>query len=207
MLVFSRLKAAVILGTCLVGFLIAALTLMPSQRLPAWGPHPQINLGLDLQGGSYLLLEVDMNAVIQERLEAGRAQAIQVLRSASIRHSGLFVGNHTLTIQFQTDADRAGAEKELADLLGTKGGGPSTAPIYATQADGPRLTLTRTEPGLADLTSNAVQQSTGLCGGESTKPASTSPWSPAKVRTGWSSRCPACPIPGASSASSARPPK
>jgi SecD/SecF fusion protein len=85
MLVFSRLKAAVILGTCLIGLLIAALTLLPSQRLPAWAPHPQINRGLDLQGGSYLLLEVDMNAVIQERLEAVRAQAIQALRSASIQ--------------------------------------------------------------------------------------------------------------------------
>jgi preprotein translocase subunit SecD len=28
-----------------------------------------VNLGLDLQGGSYLLLEVDMDSVVQERMD------------------------------------------------------------------------------------------------------------------------------------------
>ena len=34
--------------------------------MPDWLPHQQINLGLDLQGGSHLLLEVDLGAVIDE---------------------------------------------------------------------------------------------------------------------------------------------
>lgn len=38
--------------------------------LPGWAPSKQINLGLDLQGGSYLLLEVEVDAVVTERLEA-----------------------------------------------------------------------------------------------------------------------------------------
>ena len=57
MLVFSRFKAALIIGVCLLGVALSIPSLMPPGVLPAW--LPRINLGLDLQGGSYLLLEVD----------------------------------------------------------------------------------------------------------------------------------------------------
>ncbi|WP_282608382.1 protein translocase subunit SecD [Pelagibius sp. Alg239-R121] len=39
------------------------------QEVPGWVPKDQINLGLDLQGGSYLLLEVDVNSVFAEQAE------------------------------------------------------------------------------------------------------------------------------------------
>lgn len=162
MLVFSRLKTATILGVCLIGVLLSALTFMPAERLPAWLPHPHINFGLDLQGGSYLLLEVDTNAVVKERLDAARAQALQALRSANVRHSGLFVRDRALTIQLQNEADRPAAEKALADLIGAKSDGVSTAPRYTVRADGPRLVLTLTEQGVADLASKTVQQSVAI---------------------------------------------
>jgi SecD/SecF fusion protein len=38
--------------------------------MPSWLPKNQVNLGLDLQGGSHLLLEVDLNALEAERLES-----------------------------------------------------------------------------------------------------------------------------------------
>ncbi len=40
-----------------------------SSKLPAFVPHQTVNLGLDLQGGSHLLLEVDLSSVITERSE------------------------------------------------------------------------------------------------------------------------------------------
>jgi SecD/SecF fusion protein len=162
MLVFSRLKAAVILGVCLVGLLLSALAFVPAAKLPAWAPHPHVNLGLDLQGGSYLLLEVDTKAVVKERLDAARAQAVQALRAASIRHNGLVVRDRTLTIQLQNEADGPAAEKALADLLGAKSEGPSAGPLYSLAQDGARLLLTLTDQGLTDLTSKAVQQSVAI---------------------------------------------
>jgi SecD/SecF fusion protein len=162
MLVFSRLKTAAILGACLIGLVLSALAFTPAERLPAWAPHPHINLGLDLQGGSYLLLEVDANAVLKERLDAARAQAVQALRAAGIRHAGLFVRDRALTIQLQNETDRPAVEKALADLIGAKSEGPTAAPLYALTGDGARLTIALIEQGLVDLTAKAVQQSVAI---------------------------------------------
>src|ERR1700728_4282095 len=68
MMYFSRMKAAVILGVCLLGFLLGIPNLFPAPA--AWLPWRTVHLGLDLRGGSYLLLEVDMNAVVKERLDS-----------------------------------------------------------------------------------------------------------------------------------------
>jgi len=64
-----------------------ALTLAP--RMPAWlrelGLDP-MSLGLDLRGGVYVLLEVDMETAINNRLLAYRQDFIERLRDAQIRH-------------------------------------------------------------------------------------------------------------------------
>ena len=46
-------------------------------------------LGLDLQGGSYLLLEVDSNYVKKEKLDQVRDDVRRVLRDAKIGYTGL----------------------------------------------------------------------------------------------------------------------
>ena len=67
MMYFSRLKTAFVLGVCLLG---ALLCLPNAINAPAdWLPWNKIHLGLDLRGGSYLLLEVDMGTVVRERLD------------------------------------------------------------------------------------------------------------------------------------------
>jgi SecD/SecF fusion protein len=38
------------------------------QQLPDWLPKPQVSLGLDLRGGSYLLYRVDMSSVVHDQL-------------------------------------------------------------------------------------------------------------------------------------------
>ncbi len=77
MLYFGRLKTAAILGTCLLGLLLCLPNLLP--RPAAWVPWPQVHLGLDLRGGSYLLLQVDMAAVRKERLDTILDSARQAL--------------------------------------------------------------------------------------------------------------------------------
>jgi SecD/SecF fusion protein len=162
MLIFSRLKTATILGVCLIGILISALALTPVGKLPAWAPHPHINLGLDLQGGSYVLLEVDTDAVVKERLDATRAEAVQALRQTGVRHSGLVARDRTLTLQLLNEADVGKAEKALADIIAARSEGSSNAPLFLERVDGARLMLTLSEPGIADVTSRAVQQSIAI---------------------------------------------
>ncbi|MBC7799657.1 MAG: protein translocase subunit SecD [Gemmatimonadaceae bacterium] len=68
MMYFSRLKVAMILGACVLGLLLCLPNILPAPA--GWVPWRQVRLGLDLRGGSYLLLEVDMAAVARERLDS-----------------------------------------------------------------------------------------------------------------------------------------
>ena len=67
MLYFGPLKTALIVGACLLGALLCVPNLMPAPA--GWLPWRQIHLGLDLKGGSYLLMQVDMDTVVKERLD------------------------------------------------------------------------------------------------------------------------------------------
>src|SRR5215208_3011114 len=87
MMYFTPLKTAVILGLCLLGAILCIPNLFPA---PApWLPWRTVHLGLDLRGGSYLLLEVDMKAVIKERLESLMDSVRQALRGGQIYYQSL----------------------------------------------------------------------------------------------------------------------
>src|SRR5258705_6226971 len=67
----SRWKLASYALVVLIGCLVAAPNLFTRDQLsllPSWLPTPQVTLGLDLKGGSHLVLEVDAAAVTRERL-------------------------------------------------------------------------------------------------------------------------------------------
>ena len=81
MMYFSRMKATLILGVCLLGMLLGVPNLFPAPA--AWMPWRTVHLGLDLRGGSYLLLEVDMKAVLKERLDSLADGVRQALRAGA----------------------------------------------------------------------------------------------------------------------------
>src|SRR3546814_5086662 len=57
----------------LAGVFYTAPNFMPKatlEAIPSFLPHKQINLGLDLRGGSYLLLQVDTATANKDRLQA-----------------------------------------------------------------------------------------------------------------------------------------
>ena len=72
MVYFSRWKIIGVIAACLIGVLIALPNLIGRDtlaKLPGWVPTRQVNLGLDLRGGSYLLLQIDVSALNKERLD------------------------------------------------------------------------------------------------------------------------------------------
>lgn len=72
MLDFPRWKVWLIWGIVLLGILFAVPSLLPSQARqywPAFLPQSTINLGLDLAGGSHLLLEADEQDLGKQRLQ------------------------------------------------------------------------------------------------------------------------------------------
>lgn len=77
MIHMPRWKKIVILTVCVLGFIYSAPNLLSKEtrerlatEMPSWLPVKAVNLGLDLQGGSHLLLQVDLDKVIDEREDA-----------------------------------------------------------------------------------------------------------------------------------------
>src|SRR3990167_4155773 len=67
----SRWRTIAVLVSVIFGILFSLPNVIPQKTLdtlPSFLPHKKLNLGLDLQGGSYLLLEVDTKALRAEKL-------------------------------------------------------------------------------------------------------------------------------------------
>ena len=85
MLDFPRWKIWLISLTILAGIFLAIPSLLPSQakaKWPSWLPGQTISLGLDLAGGSQLLLEADANDASKQRLQAMEDSVTTELRRA-----------------------------------------------------------------------------------------------------------------------------
>ncbi len=94
---------------------IVALNLAPTT--PSWMQSigaGKMNLGLDLQGGVHFLMEVDMDAAIQRRMEDNLSNVRSILREERIRSRGLTLVDSThLEIRFATSDDRSAARSAL----------------------------------------------------------------------------------------------
>ena len=90
MLYFSRWKATAILLTTLLVCSFAMPNFFPEKTVQSWPKWAQrhLVLGLDLQGGSHILLEVDTNAVRKEKLETLRDDVRRVVRDNRLGCTG-----------------------------------------------------------------------------------------------------------------------
>src|ERR1700710_2164569 len=124
MLYFSRWKALAIILTALVVCLCAVPNFFPEARVKTWPVWAQrhIVLGLDLQGGSYLLLEVDANYVKTDKLNQVRDEVRRVLRDAKIAYTALAVRNDAVEVRISRDTDQAAGLAKLRDLPQPIGG-------------------------------------------------------------------------------------
>lgn len=116
MIYFERWKIILIIAICALGVLYASPNAMPKSvvtwlqtNMPSIVPNQTINLGLDLRGGSHLLLEVAADAVIDERLQGLVDQTRTELRGAKIGYTdlGLEKGVVHLKLTDATQADKA----------------------------------------------------------------------------------------------------
>ncbi|MFT8242785.1 protein translocase subunit SecD [Roseomonas sp. BN140053] len=163
MLYFARWKVAAILGVIVLGVLLCLPNLIPRSSLPGWATGRQISLGLDLRGGSYLLLEVDLGTVVRDRLEAISDGARTRLRQANIGYTALAADNAarrvTLRLRDPNQAPAAVAQlRELANPVPGPQGSTSPDIEVAATPDGV-VTATVTESGLQGRASGAVEQS------------------------------------------------
>ncbi|MCK0195562.1 protein translocase subunit SecD [Ancylobacter sp. 6x-1] len=163
MLYFSRWKALAIVAACAIICLMAVPSLLPEATFEKL-PHAlqrKIVLGLDLQGGSYIVLQVDQNDIRKNRLEQLRDDARTALRDARIGYSGLAIQGNAVQVVIRDGQDAAGAFQKLRALAQPVGGvmaqGGQTDTDIAQ--NGNTITLTPTDPGVQNRTIQAVSQS------------------------------------------------
>ena len=116
MLFFTRWKAAAILLTALVVCLCALPNFFSDSVIRHWPSWAQchIVLGLDLQGGSHLLLEVDSAAVRKEQLQAINDDVLRVLRQTRVPFTGRAIRGNSVEVHITRDADIDSAANALA---------------------------------------------------------------------------------------------
>lgn len=162
MLQFSRLKTWLILAVSLLGVVLSTANFFPPGTLPSFVPQPRVNLGLDLQGGSYLLLEVDMNSVIKERIASTRAAVADALRNARVPFTAVVAQKDAVAVTLPEGTSPATARQALKDVLSERVDGPTQALMFSTATNGQTVSISLNSQAVADLSAKAVEQSISI---------------------------------------------
>lgn len=149
MLYFSRLKMILIWLAVAITVILAAPNLFPASmlaQLPSWVPKRQMTLGLDLQGGSHILLQMDQNDLIKDQLETTRDEIRTLLRDAKIQYTGLGGTGRTVQVRINDPSQVEAAKNALKPITN-----PVTAGLF-TGGSVQSMILDDSEPGLLKFT-------------------------------------------------------
>lgn len=150
MIVFEKWKIALISLVIAASALLAAPNVISSNDADGGIlSSNRINLGLDLQGGSYLLLKVEMDDVLDERLSNIAETARADLRSAKIGIRNLRSDQTSVAFDLRNPDDRINAREIFVEITGQD-------MLVEDTANG--FTASYTETGLTDLSVMTVNQ-------------------------------------------------
>ncbi len=171
MLYFSRWKATLIWLAVAATFILAAPNLFPAStlaKLPDWVPKRQMVLGLDLQGGSHILLQIDQNDLIKDRLESTRDEIRTQLRDAKIGYTGLSGSGKVVQVRIrdasQVDAAKAALKALVEPITSGLFTGGSVTEMTMDEPEPGLLRFTLTDAGIKYRTSTALEQSIEVVG-------------------------------------------
>jgi preprotein translocase subunit SecD len=165
MLYFTRWKALGIILAALVVCLCAVPNFFPEAQVKGWPLWAQrrIVLGLDLQGGSYLLLEVDSNYVKKEKLDQVRDDVRRTLRDAKIGFTGgVAIRGDSVEARITKEADVQTALSKLRELsqpLGGLLGSSGQRSLDVSDAGGGLIRLTIPQAAITERIRQTIEQS------------------------------------------------
>jgi SecD/SecF fusion protein len=166
MLYFSRWKTVSIWLVVLAGVLFASPNLFSQSTLdalPDWFPKQKMTLGLDLQGGSHILLQIDRQDLINDRLEVVRDDIRTMLRNARVGYTGLSGAGQSVQVRIRDAEDIDKARTALESLTQPVSSGLFGAGVVTELAfEEPEPGLFRyslTEEGINYRVNSAVSQS------------------------------------------------
>ncbi|WP_163272019.1 protein translocase subunit SecDF [Chelativorans alearense] len=171
MLHFPRWQTFLIWLAVALGVAYAAPNILPQSYfspLPGWAPSRPMTLGLDLQGGSHILLQIDRGELIAERLTSTRDDVRRLLRGERIGYTGLSASGRAVQVRVR-DASEVEAAREALDELvqpvasGLFGSG-TVSELTMTEPEPGLLRLELTEEGISYRLATALEQSIEVIG-------------------------------------------
>jgi SecD/SecF fusion protein len=158
----SRWVIFTYIGIILFGILTSFPNLLTRQQLdalPDWLPKKQVTLGLDLSGGSHLVLEVDANALKANRIGTLLNDVRTRLRTDNIRSDSVQRTKDGVDVVIPDATERARASTALKGLIMMVGHTGFQTPDIEIRPDGDKLQLRLTEAGFQDRLNAAAEQS------------------------------------------------
>lgn len=146
-------KTIVTIAVCLLGIVFVSPNFFTAKQLesfPSWFPKKQLVLGLDLQGGAHLLLEVDFDAVVAEQTNSLADSVRATLRKDRVGYIGLSAKKDYVTFKLRDPQDAAKAKSLITRTDKDIG--------FASTSDG-QVTLRFTESALRERKKSALSQS------------------------------------------------
>jgi SecD/SecF fusion protein len=170
MLRYATWKVAAIIGMTLIALLVIVPSMLSpstrqalSARMP-WLPMRTIVLGLDLQGGSHVLLEIDQASVLKTQVDNLRDDVRRILREERVPITG-GIGTQARGVQFRiaNPDDRAKVLPKIRQLQQQTGnvllGGGGGGSLNVNESPDGLIQVALTEAGIADKVRRAVDQS------------------------------------------------
>ncbi|MBY0564662.1 MAG: protein translocase subunit SecD [Hyphomonadaceae bacterium] len=161
MLQVARWRIILVAVVAVLGIVWALPNFISERTRESWPdfmPKQGINLGLDLQGGSQLLLEVDVETLRRQYLDNVADQMASRLREAEIRYTGRGVVGDAARIRLVDATQMEQAREALRDVTRSRVTGATDIYTLSEGEDG--LIEARPTPVyLRDLSRQAAQQS------------------------------------------------
>jgi protein-export membrane protein SecD len=159
---WSRVLTALIV---VAGILLALPNALPGwvvAKMPRWLPTSSVSLGLDLQGGSYLLLEVGVDQVYKDKIESLVGDVRVAMRKARIGYTNLTAGADSVSFRVLDPARYNDAKALLAGLNPVVGGSLLAAGgrnYELTEPGGSALVMKMTDAFKAETKTTTVNES------------------------------------------------
>jgi SecD/SecF fusion protein len=162
----SPIRAAIIAIVALFGILFTIPSFLPKDvydAWPSWLPKQTVVLGLDLRGGSHLLLQVNRDGIVTERMRTLRQDARSLLANDNGIGNIITTDGNSLVIELTDPTQKEQARTALQTLQNTIsntvfGVGGIDELAFSEQPDG-KLVVSLTEQGIEQRMSALVAQS------------------------------------------------
>jgi preprotein translocase subunit SecD len=154
MLRFSWWKFTSVIAVCVLFALLALPTILTDKQLktlPSFLPQSRINLGLDLQGGSHLLLKVDTKGYADQQLNSLRSAIRSSLRAEKIGYTELTIQKGQVAVTVRPETVATGTD--IASLLLKSASG-----LEIKEAEENRYLIGYSQAGLSEKTEQLVSQ-------------------------------------------------